>query len=145
MTTTITADKVNELVRETAEELIDIARTAAASKQIGIPIYRSTEQELIGVLMPLVTEYLDEAQTDGSLYRDWEWSYMRDVVTPALKAVLFKKDEVRYAGFGPKSVTMRLQKSPHTPQFGKLLRDLDPRVAALEAERAAMHAELRQS
>jgi len=132
-----TTDKINELALETAEELVDTAREAAAKKGCGIAIYRSTEQQLIDTLVPLITEYLDEAQTDRSLYGDWEWSYMRDVVTPALNAVLFPKDAMRFAGFGPRSITMRLQKRPRTPKFGLMLRDLDPREHMTLDERIA--------
>lgn len=120
--TTETVNQAAKLAEITAEELIDVARTAAASKQIGIPIYRHTTQQLVDVLVPLCQQYLDDARTDRSLYQDWEWAFMREVVTPALNAVIFPKDAIRYAGFGPKSITMRFQKSPHTPEFGKLLR-----------------------
>jgi len=137
-----TTDKIIELARETAEELIDTAREAAAKKGCGIQIYRSTEQELINVLEPLITEYLDEAKTDKSLYCDWEWSYMRDVITPALNAVIFPKDAIRYAGFGPRSITMRLQKRARTPKFGTMLHDLDPRIAERAAKLEALRHEV---
>lgn len=107
-----------------ADDIADKLNEACAQKQCGYE-RRYVRTELAGDLEPLVKQYLTECLSDSSLWNDWEWSFMRDVITPVLGDKVF--GETRYAGFGPKSVTMRFKNSPHTPEFGKLMHQLNRR------------------
>jgi histone H3/H4 len=112
---------VDKLIEVTTDEVVEMLYVACAAKQAGFE-RDNIEVRLNEALCSAIESYLNEAASDPSLYGDWEWSYMREVITPALKATAFSG--IRYSGFGPRSGTMRFQASPKTPEFARILREI---------------------
>ena len=111
------------IATQLASDIDDKLCDAAAQKQA--PYERSyVRRELAGDLVPAVKAYLVECLSDSSLWNDWEWSFMREVISPALGKCFTTP---RYSGFGPKSVTMRFKKCHRTPEFGNMMTKLDVR------------------
>lgn len=108
------------------DDIYEMLGKAAAQKQAPFESYY-VRTELANDLVPLVKAYLIEALSDSSLWNDWEWTMMREVITPALSKCFTTP---RYSGFGPKSVTMRFKNSPHTPKFGELMHKLGIRYSS---------------
>lgn len=109
------------IAKATAEGIEEMLTIAARQKQAGCE-WTYVRRELANDLVPLVKAYITEALNDGSLWSDWENEYMREVIFPVLGDKVF--GEVRYSGFGARSVTMRFKNCPRTPEFGTMLCEL---------------------
>jgi hypothetical protein len=107
-----------------ADDINGMLIEAARKKQAGFCSYY-VRTELVNDLLPLVKEYITRCLSDSSLWSDWDSEMMREMITPVLGDKVFGTP--RYAGFGPKSVTMRFKSSPHLPEFAKLMYALGKR------------------
>lgn len=100
-----------------AEFIYGMVRDVAESK--GIRTLGASEREFKAALVTKAQEYFKEAYKPGGnrlLQGDYLYEFVAQVITPALNETVFSGRKMQ--GFGPRSITMRLNKIQQLPYGG---------------------------